>query len=153
MRLPAQELVGAIERLDGEPGTRPVVQDLSQILATFDPAALASVRSDIVTLATLGKNEITRQGAFAALLRADAGSNRRLRAWDIASASQRSRMDLLLGAARLNDGDAAGGALAEDPGVARRQAGGIPRRRCRDASFGSSPRVRSGACDSPKSTS
>jgi glucose/arabinose dehydrogenase/azurin len=97
----AQELIGAIERLDGEPGTRPVVQDLSQILATLDPAALASVRSDIVTLATLGKDEITRQGAFAALLRADASANR---AWETASASQRSRMDLLLGAARLYDG-------------------------------------------------
>ena len=76
---PAQELIGAIERLDGEPGARPVVQDLTQILADARCRRRSPrVRSDIVTLATLGKNDVTRQGAFAALLRADAGSQSRL---------------------------------------------------------------------------
>jgi azurin len=97
---PAEELIDAIERLDGEPGTRPVVQDLSQILTTFDPPALAGVRSDLARLATLGEDEMTRRGAFAGLLRADGGANK---AWDLASASQRNRMDLLLGAAALRD--------------------------------------------------
>ncbi len=42
---------------------------------------------------------MTRRGAFAGLLRADGNS----KAWDLASASQRNRMDLLLGAAALRD--------------------------------------------------
>ena len=96
--MPAQALVDAIERLDGEPGTRTVVQDLSQALTMLDPTALASVRSDLATLATLGKDEMTRRGAFAGLLRADGGSGK---AWDLASASERNRMDLLVGAAAL----------------------------------------------------
>jgi len=98
---PEEELVSAIERLDGEPGTRTVVQDLAQLLAASEAAALTRVRQDLVTLATFGKDATTRQGAFAALLRADGGSNR---AWDIASASPRSRMELLLGAAALKAG-------------------------------------------------
>jgi glucose/arabinose dehydrogenase/azurin len=97
---PAQELIDALERLDGEPGTRPVVQDLSQLLTTLEPAALAGVRNDLARLATLGKDETTRRGAFAGLLRADAGSNK---AWNLASASERNRMDLLHGAAALKD--------------------------------------------------
>lgn len=97
---PAQELIDALERLDGEPGTRPVVQDLSQLLTTLDPAALAGVRNDLARLATLGKDEMTRRGGFAALLRADGGSNP---AWNLASASERNRMDLLHGAAALKD--------------------------------------------------
>ena len=97
---PAQQLVDTIERLDGEPGTRAVVAELSQILTTLDRASLTGVRQDLATLATLGKNEATRQGTFAALLRADAGSNR---AWELASVSPRNRMDLLAGAAALKD--------------------------------------------------
>lgn len=97
---PAEEMIDAIERLDGEPGMRPVVQDLSQLLATLEPAALAAVRSDLARLATLGKDEITRRGAFADLLRADGSSGK---AWELASASERNRMDLLHGAAALKD--------------------------------------------------
>jgi glucose/arabinose dehydrogenase/azurin len=97
---PAEELIDAIERLDGEPGMRPVVQDLSQVFTTLEPAALAGVRADLARLATLGKDEMTRRGAFAGLVRADAGSGK---AWDLASASERNRMDLLLGAAALKD--------------------------------------------------
>ena len=98
---PAEVLVNFIERLDGAPGTRVVIQDLSQVLAAIEPSALAAARPDLATLATLGKDEMTRRGAFAALMRADGGPNK---AWDVASVSERSRMDLLLGAAALKDG-------------------------------------------------
>ena len=74
---PAQALVDAIERLDGEPGTRTVVQDLSQVLTTLGRAALAGVRSDLATLATLGKDEMTRRARSRDCCARMAGPSRR----------------------------------------------------------------------------
>ena len=101
-------------------------------------------------LATLGQERDHAAGRVRGAAARRCRSNRRLRAWDIASASQRSRMDLLLGAAAAEGRTAAGGALAEDPGLARRQR---PADRAGDAgavrSRGRS-RAPSAACASPK---
>ena len=97
---PLQELLAAIDRLDGQPGTTQPTQDLAQMLVAADAAALAGARADVERLALRGKHDATRQGALTALMRADGSAER---AWHLTSESARSRIDLLRAVATLTD--------------------------------------------------
>jgi azurin/HEAT repeat protein len=97
---PVQELVAAIDRVDGKPGSGPVSQELALTLSTVEQTALAGARAELERLALGGRSDAVRQGAFAGLIRADGSSER---AWQLASASPASRIDLLRGVSRLGD--------------------------------------------------
>ena len=97
---PADEAVAALARLDGAPGSKPVVEDLARVLWSMAAPDLGSVRPELARMAVQGRNTTVRQGAFAALMRADGSA---AKAWDLASPSPRSRMELLLGAAAARD--------------------------------------------------
>src|SRR4029453_18915105 len=64
------------------------------------PKTLTSARGDLERLALRSRNEATRQGGFAALVRADGNAQR---AWDLASASPQGRIDLISAAAQTGD--------------------------------------------------
>jgi glucose/arabinose dehydrogenase/azurin len=97
---PLQELIAAIDRLDGTPGSGQPTHDLAQMLVAGDPPALSGARTDLERLALQARNDAARQAGFAALMRADGSVTR---AWELASASPRSRIDLLRGASRFTD--------------------------------------------------
>ena len=97
---PLQELVAALDRLDGKPGTADATQALAQMLTGLDPAALAGSRAELERLAQRGKSSSTRQGAFAALIRADGNGER---AWQLAAASPRGRVELFRGVTKMTD--------------------------------------------------
>ena len=97
---PIRELIAAIDRADGRPGASQVAADLTSLLLPREPSTLAGARQDLERLALRGRTESVRQGAFAALMRADGGVER---AWQLASASPRSRIELFRGAARIED--------------------------------------------------
>jgi glucose/arabinose dehydrogenase/azurin len=87
-----QELVAAIDRVDGIPGGRAASGDLVRLL--FSPAvgSLDAARADLQRLATSGRTDVVRQGGWAAIMTADGSVER---AWTQASASARGRIDLL----------------------------------------------------------
>ena len=91
-RTPMAELVETLGRLGDTPGTGAASIDLAQMLATSDVAALNSVRPALERLAREGRSDAARQGAFAAIMRADGGVDK---AWALASGSARSQVDLL----------------------------------------------------------
>jgi azurin/glucose/arabinose dehydrogenase len=97
---PLQELIGAIDRLDGQPASGKTTRDLAQMLVTSDAPALASARGELERLALKGKNDATREGAFAALMRADGSA---ARAWQLSERDVRNRIDLLRAASSLAD--------------------------------------------------
>ena len=97
---PLQELVAALDRLDGKPASIQPTQDLAKMLIATDAKALSSARADLERLALRSRNDVTRQGGFAALVRADGSSQR---AWDLAGASPQSRVDLMRAAAQSSD--------------------------------------------------
>src|SRR4029453_6156555 len=64
------------------------------------PKPLTSGRGDLERLALRSRNDATREGGFAALVRADGNAQR---AWDLASASPQGRIDLIRAAAQTGD--------------------------------------------------
>ena len=62
------------------------------MLVAVDPKTLSSARGDLERLALRSRNDATRQGGFAALVRTDGAAER---AWDLASASPQGRIDLI----------------------------------------------------------
>jgi glucose/arabinose dehydrogenase/azurin len=98
-RTPAEELLAAVTRIDGTPGSTATTRDLLQVLTGFERDVLVRARPTIERLALQGRNDSIRQGAWMALVQADGGPQR---AWLGASASPRSRIDLLDGTALLD---------------------------------------------------
>ena len=98
----AHEIVSAVERTDGAPGSGTVSAELMQLLAAVDAPALAAERAGIERLAREARTDSVREGAFVALLQADGAADR---AWALAT-TPRQRIDLLRGAARLPAGPA-----------------------------------------------
>jgi glucose/arabinose dehydrogenase/azurin len=97
-----EELLDAVRRIDGAPGSSGTSRELVQLLAASDPAVLVKVRPSVERLALNGRHAAVRQGAWVALMRADGSSQR---AWLGASVSPRSRIDLLDGTALFSPGD------------------------------------------------
>jgi len=101
------ELLAAIGRVDGAPGSRATSGDLVQMLLAPAAGPLSGARADLERLAVSGRNDVVRQGAWVALTKADGGVDR---AWQLASTSARGRIDLLDGSALVDD-EALGRAL------------------------------------------
>jgi azurin len=97
---PLGELLAAIERVDGRPGSSQATKDLADVLVATDRAALQSVRGELERLAVHGTNEQVRTGAFAAMVQADGRPDA---AWQLASRSPASRIDLLSGVPLIPD--------------------------------------------------
>ncbi|HTV00679.1 MAG TPA: PVC-type heme-binding CxxCH protein [Luteitalea sp.] len=98
----AKEIVSAVERTDGAPGSGGVSSELMQLLAGSPAASIQAERSAIEGLARDAKTDSVREGAFAALMQADGVADR---AWAIAT-TPRQRIDLLRAAAKLPVGPA-----------------------------------------------
>ena len=90
-RSPIDEIVAALERLDGQPGSAAASADLAGMLANGDPAHLRASRVALEALARQANNDATREGAWAAVVRADGGVER---AWRTASEGG-GRVDLV----------------------------------------------------------
>ena len=97
---PLRELIGSIERLDGRPGGGPATDDLARLLAETDTARLRTERATLERLAIRGRTEFARQGALAALMRADGSVSA---VWDLTARTPRSRLDLLRAVPRIPD--------------------------------------------------
>jgi glucose/arabinose dehydrogenase/azurin len=110
---PLAELTAAIERIDraelevrgaeeddDDRDDPDVSDDLMGMLLAADATALAPIRPRLEQLALEGKSDRVRRGAFAAIARADGSVEP---AWELASRSSRSRIDLLEGASLLQD--------------------------------------------------
>jgi glucose/arabinose dehydrogenase/azurin len=95
-----QELIGAIDRIDGKPGSAGAARDLGTLLVARDRASLAAGRPDLERVALTGKTDTARRAAWAALVKADGGLER---GWKLSSASARHRIDLIDGVAALGD--------------------------------------------------
>ena len=87
-----QELIASVRRLDGAPGGGTPTDDLVRLLLSTEQGALASARDEISALALNGRTAGARQGAWAALMRADGEV---ARVWQQSAASPRARLDLL----------------------------------------------------------
>jgi glucose/arabinose dehydrogenase/plastocyanin len=98
----AREIVSAVERTDGAPGSGAVSAELMQLLAAVDSSAIVAERTGIERLAREARTASVREGAFVALLQADGSAER---AWALAT-TPRHRIDLLRGATRLPAGPA-----------------------------------------------
>ena len=112
-RSPIQELLDAVTRMDGTPGSAGPTEDLLQILTGPDGLVrggvlAASARGRLQQLALAGRNREVRRGAWAALVAADDGLDQ---AWQTASASSRGLIDLLDGVAPLAGDQRIGPAL------------------------------------------
>ena len=97
------EIITAVNRMDGTPGSAAASADLMQVLATMSPAQLAPERAAVERLAREARNDSIREGAFLALMQIDGNATA---AWQLASASPRLRIDLLRGASKLGPGPA-----------------------------------------------
>lgn len=86
------EIVAALERIDGQPGSTAASDDLVRVLAGSDRAELQAARDALATLARTAGNGITREGAWAALVLADGGIDR---AWRESATSGHGRIDLI----------------------------------------------------------
>lgn len=103
-----EELIGAIDRVDGTPGSSEITRDLAQMLIASDPAPLAANASALERLARRAKNHDVAEGALVALLRAEpvrsGASNLEStvnsvdRVWQFASASPRNVIALFAAA-------------------------------------------------------
>ena len=98
-----QEIIAAVSRIDGTPGSAAASADLMQVLATVSPAQLVPERAAVERLAREARNDSIREGAFLALIQIDGDATA---VWQLASASPRLRIDLLRGATRLGPGPA-----------------------------------------------
>lgn len=99
-RSAVDEIVAALERIDGQPGSAGASADLADMLAGGDPAQLRPSRDALESLARTASNDITREGAWAAVVRADGGVER---AWREAAAG-RGRADLVRAVRLMPDG-------------------------------------------------
>jgi glucose/arabinose dehydrogenase/azurin len=97
------EIIAAVDRMDGTPGSAAASADLMQILGTLSPTQLAPRRAAVERLAREARNDSVREGAFVALMQIDGDARA---AWQLASASPRLRIDLLRGATKLGQGPA-----------------------------------------------
>jgi glucose/arabinose dehydrogenase/azurin len=98
-----RELIAAVERIDGTPGTTAVAADLMQIMSTLPADQIAPDRGAVERLAREGRADGVREGALVALMHADADANR---SWQLTATSPRARIDLLRGATKLPQGPA-----------------------------------------------
>jgi glucose/arabinose dehydrogenase/plastocyanin len=98
-----REIIAAVDRLDGKPGSAAAAADLMQVLATQSPAQLAPERSAVERLAREARTDSVREGAFLALMQIDGNATA---AWELASSSPRLRIDMLRGATKLPAGPA-----------------------------------------------
>jgi glucose/arabinose dehydrogenase/azurin len=96
----ADVLLGAIDAADAGTGEGNADDELAALLSELDPADLTRVTDRLQRLATGARLETFREGAWAALLRAEGDVER---AWQLASRSERSLLDLLAGAATLRE--------------------------------------------------
>ncbi len=97
------EIIAAVDRMDGTPGSAAASADLMQVLGTLSPTQLAPERVAVERLAREARNDSIREGAFLALMQIDGDAGP---AWQLASASPRLRIDLLRGATKLAPGPA-----------------------------------------------
>ena len=97
------EIIAAVDRADGAPGSAAASADLMQVLGTLSPAQLAPERVAVERLARQARNDSIREGAFLALMQIDGTAEA---AWQLAATSPRLRIDLLRGAQRLGPGSA-----------------------------------------------
>jgi glucose/arabinose dehydrogenase/plastocyanin len=97
------EIIAAVSRVDGTPGSASASADLMQVLATMSGAQLAQDRSAVERLAREAKNDSIREGAFQSLMQIDGEATS---AWQLSSSSPRLRIDLLRGASKLTPGPA-----------------------------------------------
>jgi azurin/glucose/arabinose dehydrogenase len=99
-RSPIDEIVAALGRMDGQPGSADASADLADMLAGGEPAQLRPSRDALVSLARSASTDVTREGAWAAVVRADGGVER---AWREAAGS-RGRADLVRAVRLMPDG-------------------------------------------------
>lgn len=95
------EIIGAMDRIDGKPGSAGAAGDLGALLIARDARSLSAGRSDLERVAMTGRTDAARRAAWAALVKADGGLDR---AWQLAASSARHRIDLIDGVAGLDDG-------------------------------------------------
>jgi len=98
-----REILAAVDRMDGRPGSSVPSADLMQLLGTMSAADLAPERSAVERLGRDGRNDGVREGALAALIQIDGTATG---AWQLTEAAPRLRVDLLRGATRLPPGPA-----------------------------------------------
>ena len=89
---PMAEVVTAIGRIDGQPGSSAVSRELVQVLLQYDPAALQGAREDLLRLARTASNDAVREGAWAGLIRADGAPDA---VWTQATSSARGPLDIV----------------------------------------------------------
>ena len=94
------EIIGAMDRIDGKPGSSGAARDLGTLLVARDAAVLAAGRGELERMALRGQTDTARRAAWAALVKADGGLDR---AWQLSASSVRHRIDLIDGVAALDD--------------------------------------------------
>ena len=94
------ELLDAILRQDQSPGGS--LDDLHELLVSWDPGELAAARSRLVELAQTAAAAPVRAGAWSAIVTADGNPER---AWAEAVTSPRTIVDLLRGVPLIKDDD------------------------------------------------
>ncbi len=94
------ELLSAIARVDGRPGSGSVCSDLGALLVAGDARSLSDARAELEHLALNGRTDTARRAAWAALVKVDGGLDR---AWQLASSSARHRVDLIDAMALVDD--------------------------------------------------
>jgi glucose/arabinose dehydrogenase/azurin len=95
-----REILSAIDRIDGAPGSRETTQDLAQMLSESTPDTLSAIKPNLERLAAEAKNDVVREGALVALMRS---ANSVEPAWQLASSSMRRRVDVIDATAMLKD--------------------------------------------------
>jgi azurin/glucose/arabinose dehydrogenase len=91
-RSPTDEIVAALRRIDGTPGSTAASGDLVRVLSETDATELRASRDALLALARTAGNGVTREGAWAALVRADGGVDQ---VWREAAATAQGRIDLI----------------------------------------------------------
>ncbi len=86
------EIIAALQRIDGKPGSSASSGDLVRLLADGNRAELRASRTTLLELARTAGNGVTREGAWAALVRADGGVDE---AWRQAGMRAHGRIDLI----------------------------------------------------------
>ncbi len=89
---PLAELLAAIGRIDGQPGSSAVSRDLMQVLLQYEPSVLRGERDDLLRLARTASNDAVREGAWAGLIRADGAPDA---VWTQAASSPRGPLDIV----------------------------------------------------------
>lgn len=86
------ELVAAIGRIDGQPGSSASSRDLVQVMLQYEPSALQAALEDLLRLARTASNDAVREGAWAGLIRADGAPDA---VWAQATSSPRGPLDIV----------------------------------------------------------